>query len=190
MIRFALLVTVLLAASGAGAQVYKCIDSAGRVVYSQDPCPANTKSGTVSRRVGAAPASAATAPSAAESAEKTGKGDADKAAAPKTPADQEQAFRKRAQDREKADKESEQKLAEAKRKEDNCRAARDQLATFEFGGRITQINAQGERVYLDDAQIEQRQRAVAQARGFELHDHALSLYAVCTKKNCPHRPGK
>jgi CRP-like cAMP-binding protein len=23
----------------------------------------------------------------------------------------------------------------------------------------------------------------AQARGFELHDHALSLYAVCTKKN-------
>jgi Fur family ferric uptake transcriptional regulator len=41
-----------------------------------------------------------------------------------------------------------------------------------------------------DAQIEQRQRAVAQARGFDLHDHALSLYAVCTKKNCPHRPGK
>jgi Fur family ferric uptake transcriptional regulator len=41
-----------------------------------------------------------------------------------------------------------------------------------------------------DAQIEQRQRAVAQTRGFELHDHALSLYAVCTKKNCPHRPNK
>src|SRR6185369_8254655 len=40
-----------------------------------------------------------------------------------------------------------------------------------------------------DAQIEQRQRAVAQTRGFELNDHALSLYAVCTKKNCPHRPG-
>jgi Fur family ferric uptake transcriptional regulator len=41
-----------------------------------------------------------------------------------------------------------------------------------------------------DAQIEQRQRAVAQTRGFELNDHALSLYAVCTKKNCPHRPTK
>jgi len=39
-----------------------------------------------------------------------------------------------------------------------------------------------------DAQIEQRQRAVAQARGFELHEHALSLYATCTKKACPHRP--
>jgi Fur family ferric uptake transcriptional regulator len=41
-----------------------------------------------------------------------------------------------------------------------------------------------------DAQIEQRQRAVAQSRGFELNDHALSLYAVCTKKSCPYRPGK
>jgi Fur family ferric uptake transcriptional regulator len=41
-----------------------------------------------------------------------------------------------------------------------------------------------------DPQIEQRQRSFAQARGFELHDHALSLYAACTKKACPHRPVK
>ena len=40
-----------------------------------------------------------------------------------------------------------------------------------------------------DAEIEQRQRAVADARGFSLQDHALSLYAVCTKADCPHRPG-
>jgi Fur family ferric uptake transcriptional regulator len=39
-----------------------------------------------------------------------------------------------------------------------------------------------------DAEIEQRQRAVAQARGFELHDHALALYGACTKKACPHKP--
>ena len=38
-----------------------------------------------------------------------------------------------------------------------------------------------------DPEIEQRQRAVAQARGFDLQDHALSLYAVCTKPACPHR---
>jgi Fur family transcriptional regulator, ferric uptake regulator len=38
-----------------------------------------------------------------------------------------------------------------------------------------------------DPEIEQRQRAVAQAHGFELQDHALSLYAVCTKTACPHR---
>lgn len=39
-----------------------------------------------------------------------------------------------------------------------------------------------------DAEIEQRQRAVAQARGFELHDHALALYGACTKKNCAYKP--
>ncbi len=38
-----------------------------------------------------------------------------------------------------------------------------------------------------DAEIEKRQRAVAQSRGFELQEHALSLYAVCAKKNCPHK---
>ena len=35
-----------------------------------------------------------------------------------------------------------------------------------------------------DAEIELRQKSVAEARGFELQDHALALYAVCTKPNC------
>lgn len=38
-----------------------------------------------------------------------------------------------------------------------------------------------------DPEIEQRQRAVAEARGFELHEHSLSLYARCIKADCPHR---
>ena len=38
-----------------------------------------------------------------------------------------------------------------------------------------------------DAEIDQRQRSVAVARGFELQEHSLALYAVCTKKQCPHR---
>ncbi len=41
-----------------------------------------------------------------------------------------------------------------------------------------------------DAEIEKRQKSIASARGFELQDHALSLYGYCTKKNCPHRPAK
>ena len=40
-----------------------------------------------------------------------------------------------------------------------------------------------------DAEIEKRQRTVASSKGFELQEHALSLYAACTKKNCPHRAG-
>lgn len=38
-----------------------------------------------------------------------------------------------------------------------------------------------------DVEIEKRQSAVATAKGFAIADHALSLYATCTKTNCPHR---
>jgi Fur family transcriptional regulator, ferric uptake regulator len=38
-----------------------------------------------------------------------------------------------------------------------------------------------------DPQIEDRQNAIAQARGFKLAEHALSLYANCTKDKCPSR---
>jgi Fur family ferric uptake transcriptional regulator len=39
-----------------------------------------------------------------------------------------------------------------------------------------------------DAEIEKRQQAVAKAKGFAIADHALSLYAHCTKNPCPNRP--
>ena len=39
-----------------------------------------------------------------------------------------------------------------------------------------------------DAEIEQRQRAVTESRGFALQEHSLALYARCTKTDCPHRP--
>ena len=38
-----------------------------------------------------------------------------------------------------------------------------------------------------DPEIESRQQAVAQAKGFTITDHALSLYARCTKTACPYR---
>jgi Fur family transcriptional regulator, ferric uptake regulator len=38
-----------------------------------------------------------------------------------------------------------------------------------------------------DAEIERRQHAVATAKGFAIADHALSLYAHCTKDPCPNR---
>ena len=38
-----------------------------------------------------------------------------------------------------------------------------------------------------DTQIEQRQQVVAKEKGFVIADHALSLYAHCTRKNCEHR---
>ena len=38
-----------------------------------------------------------------------------------------------------------------------------------------------------DAEIERRQREVADNRGFELQEHSLALYARCTKANCEYR---
>jgi Fur family transcriptional regulator, ferric uptake regulator len=38
-----------------------------------------------------------------------------------------------------------------------------------------------------DAEIERRQHAIAVEKGFVLEDHALSLYARCTKNPCPYR---
>jgi Fur family ferric uptake transcriptional regulator len=39
-----------------------------------------------------------------------------------------------------------------------------------------------------DAEIEKRQHSVAKAKGFVIAEHALSLYAHCTKNPCPNRP--
>ena len=38
-----------------------------------------------------------------------------------------------------------------------------------------------------DAEIEKRQIRIARERGFEISEHALYLYADCTKPRCPHR---
>lgn len=39
-----------------------------------------------------------------------------------------------------------------------------------------------------DPEIEKRQREIAEARGFALQEHALSLYGTCSKTDCPHKP--
>ncbi|MCE1171171.1 ferric iron uptake transcriptional regulator [Azovibrio restrictus] len=41
-----------------------------------------------------------------------------------------------------------------------------------------------------DAEIERRQKKVAEERGFEIQEHALYLYAKCTKSECPHKQTK
>ena len=41
-----------------------------------------------------------------------------------------------------------------------------------------------------DAEIEKRQHAVAKIKGFQIAEHALSLYAHCTKPNCPNKQNK
>ena len=38
-----------------------------------------------------------------------------------------------------------------------------------------------------DSEIEKRQQRIARERGFEITEHALYLYAECTKVRCPYR---
>jgi Fur family ferric uptake transcriptional regulator len=39
-----------------------------------------------------------------------------------------------------------------------------------------------------DPEIERRQNQIAAERGFTIHEHALYLYASCSKTDCPNRP--
>lgn len=39
-----------------------------------------------------------------------------------------------------------------------------------------------------DPEIERRQQQIAHERGYKLQDHALSLYVICNREGCAHKP--
>jgi hypothetical protein len=140
-------------AGSAQAQVFKCVDANGKTVYSQSPCPKGSKSSTLSKT-----------PPPASSAPADKKGDAKAAAKPgaTTAAEKDMEFRKRQQEKEEADKKAAQDAAQTKQAQENCARAKEQVAQYDIGGRMSRINAQGERVYLGDDEIA-AERAKAQA---------------------------
>lgn len=150
----------LCAALPAYAQLYKWVDSNGKVHYSDKPPPSNVK--TEKLRPPARPSSP---PAAGASADATKK-DATAKAGPKTLAESEQAFRKRQAEARKSEEEQERKEARARDQAENCRRAKAAVANLELGGRQTRINEKGERVFLTEQQIAQetakaRQEAAA-----------------------------
>ena len=142
-------VLILCTPTLAAAQVFKCVDAGGKTVYSQSPCPKGARSEAIERRV---PAAAPASPADAKGETKAG---AAKAGAAKSAADIDKDFAKRRQEQQDAQKKEDQKLAEAKQKEDNCRSARGALASLESGSRQMRIKENGERYFLEDADIEQ-----------------------------------
>ena len=69
---------------------------------------------------------------------------------------------------------------------------------FEAGKAVFELNEGGHHDHLVclqcgtveefyDPEIEKRQNSVAKARGFEVREHALYLYADCKKTDCPNR---
>ncbi|WP_287364833.1 ferric iron uptake transcriptional regulator [Thauera sp.] len=70
---------------------------------------------------------------------------------------------------------------------------------FESGKAVFELNEGGHHDHLVcmqcgkveefyDPEIERRQNAIAKERGFALREHALYLYADCTRESCPNRP--
>lgn len=141
-----LIVVGALAAPGAHAQVYKCVGAGGKTVYSQSPCPSGAKSSVISEEA----RSSATNASATK-------------AAPNSPAEQDMEYRKRQKERETSDKKASDQAAEEKRKVDDCRRARETVAQYDIGGRISRVDANGERYFMDESQIAQERAKAKQS---------------------------
>jgi len=148
----ALAVAALLAAPVAAQQLYKSIGPDGRVQYSDRPPVSGQKVEkiTTSRAGSSSSSTAAASPDAA------------KAGAPKTGAEQEQAFRQRRIDAEEKAKKDEKLAQDNRAKEESCTGARRELAALQSGGRAARMNAQGERIYLEDDQV---QHEIARLQG-------------------------
>jgi len=139
MIRLALLALAAALTLPAQAQLYKWVDSSGRVQYSDRPPAAGTKAEQVSKANVSSVGSQSSSVSAS-----------DKEGGAKTPADLEADFRKRQADKAEADKKQQQAAAEQKQKSDSCEAARRNLAALQSGQRMLRYNDKGEPSFLDD----------------------------------------
>ncbi len=141
------------AAPGAAQAQIKCWTGAdGKRVCGDVPPPGSK---TVTIRAPSGPA--APPPSAMDAKDAKGA----KKSGPMTPAEQEQDFRRRQAEAQKAAAKAEQERQDAEAKKENCARAREAAQTYESGQRVARTNAQGERIFLDEAQM---QSELAKAR--------------------------
>src|ERR1700741_426070 len=136
-------------AAAASAQQYKWVDQDGKVRYGDTPPP-----GVKAQRLKPPPGASA-APAPAPAAKKGEKGEK-----PLTP---EEAFRKRQEDAQKAQQKQAQSNQESQAKREEGGRRQESLRTLESGQRIVRTDAQGERYYLEDAQIAQETARARQA---------------------------
>lgn len=148
-------------AMGAAAQ-WQWTDKDGRKVFSDRPPPQDIPEKSILKQPGPPPARVMTAPGAgadAANADAATGASATAAATPAKPgasaagAGKDKALEEKKAQAEAAEaarkKADEQKLAKAKA--ENCNRARQARAAFDSGRPITQTNAQGERIFLDEA---------------------------------------
>jgi hypothetical protein len=159
LVRALALGALALAALSASAQsIWKWRDANGTVQVSDHPPPPGTPPQNILSRPGGspapvampeeAPASGAAAPAAA------GHGSEDALSRKKAELEKQKADQAKAQ----------QDAAQRAQREQQCHAAQEQLRALQSGQRLTRMNAQGEREFIDDAgraQMEQQATAVA-----------------------------
>ena len=141
----ALMVLALGVAAGAhaGATVYKWTDASGRVVYSDQPPPANVKSATLE-----APPPPANPNAAKEFAQKNAE------------------LRQRQAQREQSDQKAEQARGDAELRRTQCTHVRGQITQLAATQEVLyRVNEKGERIVLDEAaRRAERERLEAWAR--------------------------
>jgi hypothetical protein len=144
-------VFLALAAPLSHADIYKWKDKNGVIRYSDVPPPSNVpheaigkrsnKSTAVVEQPGADTPEAPVTPSGAATP------------APSAPSDGDPNAAKRQKEAEEAKKKAESAEAEQQRKQENCTQAKSKLHTYQQGGRISKMNEQGEREFIDDAAL-------------------------------------
>ena len=140
-----LLILLMLASTNTFAAISKWVDAQGQVHYSDQPPPPEAKAETLrsaSDSEGTAGISGVTATSAP--------------AAPKTIAEREAELKKAQQAKEAAADKAAQKQAATEAIKANCATAQQNLRTLQEGIRMVEVDANGERSYLDDNQRQQR----------------------------------
>ena len=140
-----LLILLMLASTTAFAGLSKWVDADGKVHYSDQPPPANVKAkilrvtSEVAAPVSASGVAAASAP-----------------AASKTIAEREAELKKAQQAKKEAADKAAQEQARIDAEKANCAAVQQNLRALQEGVRMVEIDAKGERSYLDDEQRRQR----------------------------------
>ncbi len=134
-----LLILLMLANTTAFAGLSKWVDADGKVHYSDQPPPANVKAQTLRVTSEAAAPMSASAP-----------------AAPKTIAEREAELKKAQRAKKEAADKAAQEQARIEAEKANCAAVQQNLRALQEGMRMVEIDAKGERSYLDDEQRRQR----------------------------------
>jgi Skp family chaperone for outer membrane proteins len=147
--RKTLFALILLAATlSAHAELYKWVDSSGKVQYSDQP-PPNANAKSIGRVKGKSPVASVTETKAGSKA------------TPKTLADKEMEFNKRRQEAKESAAKKDKEATAAKEKQENCTRARTALRALQEGGRMSTTDDKGERVIMDDTM---RQRETERAK--------------------------